>query len=325
MLNSYRKKFLQIVFVIYIVFVFTWGLYAASEAGVKVSFGDWRTFLEDLGEKLPERVMVDLLSVEEVESGVNRIRTESGLEELTYSEVYCEATNDYFTDFGIDEVSLEEICPSCRAGGYVVFDERSSFDIDLWRQDQEIIKLLTEDFDHMCGIKIDDEILVALYKNPTPQAYIKKQQAAMVSVTPASITEQQLWDALVDYRHAHTKPDLLKSEQLCSYARERVEEHITLLTTKTASEYSSKEKYPLDNHAGFARDGESGYLFDKTGFNVVAENLAYWPNAESAHQVIEWGWDTSTEGHREAQLSTDYSHACLTGREGFFVTIFGRN
>jgi uncharacterized protein YkwD len=98
-----------------------------------------------------------------------------------------------------------------------------------------------------------------------------------------------------------------------------------MLNTKTIEEYPNQSKYPLDNHAGFISDGESGYLFTTTEFNVVAENLAYWPTAQYASQVIEWGWDTSTEGHREAQLSTDYTHACLSGRNGFFVAIFGRH
>ena len=90
-------------------------------------------------------------------------------------------------------------------------------------------------------------------------------------------------------------------------------------------EYKNPDKYPLDAHAGFERDGDSGYLFEVTGFNAVAENLAYWPSAEYPNQVIEWGWDTSTEGHREAQLSDEYSHACLAGGDGFYVAIFARN
>jgi uncharacterized protein YkwD len=89
-------------------------------------------------------------------------------------------------------------------------------------------------------------------------------------------------------------------------------------------EYPVPDKYPLDAHAGFAADADSGYVFEITGKNYVAENLAYWPSAQAATHVIEWGWDSSTEGHREAQLSNDFTHACITGQEGFYVAIFGR-
>ena len=41
----------------------------------------------------------------------------------------------------------------------------------------------------------------------------------------------------------------------------------------------------------------------------------------TATQIIEWGWDSSTP-HRNAQLSNDWTHACVSGRFPFYVGIF---
>jgi uncharacterized protein YkwD len=257
---------------------------------------------------------------------VNKIRREKGLTELIENSSYCEETSEiYFEVDGASKISVDDICPECSAVGYIEFENRYFSDENFWFEDDETIGMLTENYDHLCAIEKNEFMLIALYKNPAPQALITRQPAVIETASSIPITEQQLWDALVSYRQAHTKPDLQQSEKLCVYARERVEEHIQMLNTKTIEEYPNQSKYPLDNHAGFISDGESGYLFTTTEFNVVAENLAYWPTAQYASQVIEWGWDTSTEGHREAQLSTDYTHACLSGRNGFFVAIFGRH
>lgn len=156
-------------------------------------------------------------------------------------------------------------------------------------------------------------------KLPSPAAFPVKPPP------PKNFTESQLWQALVDYRHTHQKPDLLPDERLCVYARGRIAEHLQLFASTDKENYPKPDKYPLDAHAGFVRDGDSGYLFESTGFQAIAENLAYWPSAQYANQVIEWGWDTSTEGHREAQLTTDYTHACLTGQDGFFIALFARH
>jgi len=111
---------------------------------------------------------------------------------------------------------------------------------------------------------------------------------------------------------------------LCLYAQKRLQDHLTLIEKKTPpADYPNPDKYPLDSHQGFSVDAQSGYAFDVTQTQKLAENLAYFPNAQTATQIIEWGWDTSTEGHREAQLSNDYSKACLWGEAGFYVAIFG--
>ena len=134
---------------------------------------------------------------------------------------------------------------------------------------------------------------------------------------PPTISEANLYNALQDYRTANGRTHLVLEENLCIYARKRVEEHIRRLETL------KPDDKPLDAHAGFQRDADSGDLFKVTDMKAVAENLAYLPAYTTATQIIEWGWDTST-AHRDAQLGNDWTHVCLSGKFPFYVGIFGK-
>lgn len=151
-----------------------------------------------------------------------------------------------------------------------------------------------------------------------------RPESTFVTIEPKYFTEDQLMSALAEYRRAHRRSTLKKDENLCQYARHRIDQHIYQFQNRDKSDYPVPDKYPLDAHEGFRADGDSSYLFHVTKMTLVGENLAYWPTAEYPHQVIEWGWDSSTEGHREAQLSDEFDYACVSGREGFFVAIFGK-
>ncbi|MBI4136723.1 CAP domain-containing protein [Candidatus Roizmanbacteria bacterium] len=133
--------------------------------------------------------------------------------------------------------------------------------------------------------------------------------------SPAEITisESELWQALSTYRTTHGKSAIQQSESLCIYARSRAKELYDRLETNPDD--------PLDGHAGFSRDADSGHVFKVTGYNTVGENLAYTPGYTNATQIIEWGWDTSP-GHRSLQLSEDITHGCITGIHPIFIGIF---
>ncbi|MBI5356315.1 hypothetical protein HZB78_01755 [Candidatus Collierbacteria bacterium] len=132
---------------------------------------------------------------------------------------------------------------------------------------------------------------------------------------PPHISEDQLWQALLDYRQSQNRTHLVKEESLCIYARKRVEEHQTRYLTL------GPDDKPLDSHAGFERDAANESLFKDTNFPALAENLAYLPGYANATQIIEWGWDSSLP-HRNAQLSNEWTHACVAGRFPFYVGIF---
>ncbi|MCR4263411.1 MAG: hypothetical protein NUV98_01695 [Candidatus Roizmanbacteria bacterium] len=145
---------------------------------------------------------------------------------------------------------------------------------------------------------------------PQPTANVR---SATSTSSEISISEDDLWQALSAYRSTHGKSTIEKSEALCSYARFRSQELFDRLQTNPDD--------PLDAHAGFSRDADSGYVFEVTGYNTVGENLAYTPGYTNATQIIEWGWDTSP-GHRSLQLSDDVTHGCISGIHPIYVGIF---
>lgn len=164
-----------------------------------------------------------------------------------------------------------------------------------------------------------------LSPTPSPTVFLRPSPASSKQLSPRRISptiapevlEMDLWNALLSYRASHQRTSLARDESLCSYARDRVKGHIERLKTL------SSDQEPLDTHAGFKRDADSGALFERTGFPAVAENLAYLPDFRTATEIIEWGWDTSTS-HREAQLSNEWTHGCVVGTRPFYVAIFAR-
>lgn len=128
---------------------------------------------------------------------------------------------------------------------------------------------------------------------------------------------------LNSYRAAHKIPALIENQLLCQYAEKRVQDLIA---------YGG-----LDNHAGFTRDTESHDTLPDSLQNypggVIGENLAYQycKNmttgdsfiASTPQQLIEWCFDSSTRGHREAQLNPNYTAACVRNQQGYVVVIFG--
>lgn len=145
----------------------------------------------------------------------------------------------------------------------------------------------------------------------------KKRTVPSTPVRWPNVREDELWDALSLYREEQRRTPLVREESLCVYARSRVKELEGRTKTVTGTES------PLDGHAGFQRDADSGALFSQTGFSAIAENLAYLPGYKTATQIIEWGWDSSSS-HREAQLDNEWTHACVVGTYPFYVAIFAR-
>ncbi len=151
--------------------------------------------------------------------------------------------------------------------------------------------------------------------SPTPYSILPTPRSP---TPPPTISEANLYNALQDYRTANGRTHLVFEENLCVYARKRVQDHLKRLETL------GPDDKPLDAHAGFQRDADSGELFKITDMKAVAENLAYLPAYTTATQIIEWGWDSST-AHRDAQLSNDWTHVCLSGKYPFYVGIFGKS
>ncbi len=147
--------------------------------------------------------------------------------------------------------------------------------------------------------------------------------------TPAAIlkapdiSDDEVVAALNSYRATHNLYPLQVNENLCEYAQKRVGDLIAF--------------GGLDGHAGFTadfatRDSLPVGIRDYPG-GGIGENLAhqYCKNmttgdsfiAQTGTAIIEWCFDSSTKGHREAQLSTTFHNVCVRHGDNMYVVIFG--
>ena len=225
------------------------------------------------------------------------------------------------------------VCPLCSSASIITISKYATTNMLLARLLEEPVTQKTLNDNRLTQLCINDHdgtlaLLFARRKDSAAPTSTKKVVTTqkiipIPTAAPTAFSEDQLWQALAVYRQAQKRTILARDEKFCAYARKRVEDQITMMSTTAPAAYPNPDKYPLDAHRSFASDAESGYAFDVTGAGHLAENLAYYPNAQSATHIIEWGWDSSTEGHREAQLSNDWTKACISGKAGFYVAIFG--
>lgn len=127
-----------------------------------------------------------------------------------------------------------------------------------------------------------------------------------VSQQPPSYTGEDLWEAVQNYRRAHTLKEFKQANELCTVASIRVNELLEL--------------GKLDNHDGF--DARANEFFERNpDWSSINENLA--SGYSTAVQVVEWGWDQSL-GHKALIQSEEYPYACTAANQGFAVLITGK-
>lgn len=267
----------------------------------------------------PSPTPIDAPSLTDI---INTLRRNYGLKTLPLGQKTCLMANSALNNQQIDHTVVAQKCPECQSVQIARFSQPL---IPNWFENQIATNasisayFLSPHLTHMCVATDSAEAVVVL---------VTARSLAQVTPPPLTVnnfTEDQLWNALQTYRRSQGRSDLQKDENICRYARKRVQDHLDLLSKHLdAAAYPVPEKYPLDGHQGFKNDGDSGLLFEITQKTQLAENLAYWPNAQDPIHVIEWGWDSSTEGHREAQLSNDWTSACIAEQNGFYVAIFGK-
>jgi uncharacterized protein YkwD len=137
------------------------------------------------------------------------------------------------------------------------------------------------------------------------------------------ISDDDVVRALNEYRSDHKVHQLIVDQNLCNYAAKRV--------------LDLQKKGTLDGHEGFKQDFANPDNLPEsikayTG-GVIGENLAsqFCINgttgqtftATSATALIEWCFDSSTKGHREAQLNERYNAVCSRHGSNMYVVIFG--
>lgn len=121
---------------------------------------------------------------------------------------------------------------------------------------------------------------------------------------PRMTTAEELNTAMNDYRRAHNVQTVTKNDLLCSIAQKRAEEQLA--------------NGGLDGHAGFDKYGQS-----QTEFSKMGEVLFGGVQPQYGVHIVEYGWDRSLTGHKEAIQDPDWNHGC-GGVAGYYaVFIFG--
>ncbi|MBP7700486.1 hypothetical protein KA111_00305 [Candidatus Woesebacteria bacterium] len=166
-------------------------------------------------------------------------------------------------------------------------------------------------------------VVVQVLGSPQKTVAVAPQKNTSNEIKFPVISDQEVIDALNNYRLVHNVRTLNVDENLCRYAEKRVRDLVLF--------------GGLDGHSGFTKDFEDqgnlpGPIKSYNG-NQVAENLAhqYCRNmttgdsfvAETGTAIIEWCFDSSTKGHREAQLNPEYENVCVRHGNNMYVVIFG--
>ena len=172
-------------------------------------------------------------------------------------------------------------------------------------------------------------VVVHLLAKPLPQRGQAANRVPSATAVPRSpetapeISDGEVMQALNSYRANHGRAPLAVDENLCRYAEKRVQDLVA---------YGG-----LDGHEGFRKDFEDANnlpvgIKDYSG-SRIGENLAhqYCRNmttgesfvAQTGTALIEWCFDSSTKGHREAQLSTEFKNMCVRHGQRMYVVTFG--
>ncbi|MBI5620594.1 hypothetical protein HY949_02365 [Candidatus Gottesmanbacteria bacterium] len=118
-------------------------------------------------------------------------------------------------------------------------------------------------------------------------------------------TNDELFVAMNTYRKGHGINEVSRSDVLCTIAQKRADEQQALGT--------------IDGHAGFAK-----YAQDQREFSYLTEVLFGGAQPQTGVHIVEYGWDQSLTGHKEAIQDRSMSHGC-GGIAGYFAAfIFGK-
>lgn len=203
--------------------------------------------------------------------------------------------------------------------------------VDAWFSDVKQIEAMQDDDFTEVGfatkvVEIKDigtvGVIVQVLGRPMMVTPTKPQQTQSPVVFP-EISDDEVVEALNRYRSDHLIRTLNIDQNLCQYASKRVQDLVAF--------------GGLDEHAGFKKDFEDQENLPEPIRNYsgteIAENLAhqYCKNmttgdsfiAQTGTAIIEWCFDSSTKGHKEAQLNNNFENVCVRHGDHMFVVIFG--
>lgn len=291
-----------------------------------------------------------VLTQADIIDAINTVRQENDLEPFTPNDKLATAAAILLTDLGKYDYDLQaegELTPLADVLSEVNYNYAWVHNNALvgplsaeavvtgWMSDDTQAKaILTEEFTEI-GLAVEivetkfmgkaGAIVQLLAQPQTPVSVTISAPSEVRREQPKRLeefTDQEVLDALNQYRSTHKLHALQLNNNLCTYAEKRVQDLVAFGS--------------LDGHAGFQADFEADDppvgIRDYNG-STIGENLAsqYCINgttgetifAEHPTQLIEWCFDSSQKGHREAQLSQEYRDVCVRHGDNMYVVIFG--
>ncbi len=117
-------------------------------------------------------------------------------------------------------------------------------------------------------------------------------------------TPDELFAAINDYRKAHGVQQVQKNDLICGIAQSRANEQQT--------------NGDLDGHAGFNK-----FFQNQEEFPRMGEVLFGGGQPQLGVHIVEYGWNRSLTGHKEAISDPNWNYGC-GGIAGYFATfVFG--
>ncbi len=117
-------------------------------------------------------------------------------------------------------------------------------------------------------------------------------------------TPDELFTAMNEYRKDNNIPQVQKDDTICSIAQNRANEQLA--------------NGGLDNHSGFDK-----YVQNQNEFSKMGEVLFGGTQPQYGVHIVEFGWNRSLTGHREAIRDSSWNYGC-GGIAGYYaVFIFG--
>jgi uncharacterized protein YkwD len=320
-----------------------------------------KNFLQEIHPSLPGTVLGEVinestpnelrsalqLNPQEIFTALNAERSVRKLPELQYSEVISQAGESVVTALieknldlnGVDSSKiLATFLQQRKVENMTLYHDTLVGPVNTkqlenyWNEDPQHMKTMASPSVSLVGIATGSAeiqgtlqgIIVTVYgqQQPVPQKTASTTTTPQKIVFPA-ISSSSILEALNVYRATHHVHQLVEHQKLCEYAEKRVQDLIAF--------------GGLDGHEGFKKDfADSKNLpasIKEYPGGAIGENLAYQHCknmttgdsfvAQNATALIEWCFDSSTKGHREAQLNTRFNNVCSRNKDGYFVIIFG--
>ena len=322
-----------------------------------------KNFLSGIHPALPEKILGHSVSqslpselpttspftAQEVFETVNAERAERKLPPLEYSEVLSQGGDQIIEGIIENNVSFDGLDSGKIISNFLQKKKVENISLfhdtligprtlpqlqQYWKTEKEHLETISSPDLTQLGVATasamiaDQEqgILVMIYAKPQPTVQstpVQTPPPQKKKIVFPEISNQSVLEALNQYRATHKIHSLQEHPKLCEYAEKRVQDLV---------QYGG-----LDGHEGFRKDFADPEkipqsIKDYPG-GAIGENLAYQNCrnmqtnqdflAETATALIEWCFDSSTKGHREAQLNPKFNNVCARHQDGYFVIIFG--